>query len=216
MVLVEGEYCTKLDQNCIRRRKPWQCAEFESPSVCSGKELHKRYCIDRFEYPNVRGAKAFVMQSWYDAKRICAFIGKRMCESAEWTLACEGPERLPFPYGYARSGEMCNIDKDSPMQDENKLFWPPTQAGELARLDQREPAGARETCKSAFGVYDLTGSVDEWTVNESGFPYHGALKGGNWGEYRNACRPATLGHDEGFHYYQTGFRCCADAHEGRE
>ena len=58
-------------------------------------------------------------------------------------------------------------------------------------------------------IYDLTGSVDEWTINESGFPFKGALKGGNWGEYRNACRPATLGHDEGFHYYQTGFRCCA-------
>lgn len=208
MALVDGEYCSKVVQKCLRKRKPWQCAEFESPSTCAGTETHRRYCIDRFEYPNKRGALPTVMNSWYDAKRTCESLGKRLCTNAEWTLACEGPERRPFPYGYVRDPKLCNFDKLSPMQDENKLFWPKTQAKELARLDQREPSGARATCMSAFGVYDMTGSVDEFVLNETGVPYKSALKGGNWGEYRNACRPATFGHDEGFRYYQTGFRCC--------
>jgi formylglycine-generating enzyme required for sulfatase activity len=211
MVLVDGQLCTQLEETCVAKRKSWQCAEFAEPTVCTGAEVPMRFCIDRYEYPNEAGALPVVMQSFYDAQKTCKSIGKRVCKSMEWTLACEGPSRLPFPYGYIRSARACSIDKKSPMQDENKLYWPATQAAELARLDQREPSGARQLCRSDYGVFDLTGSVDEWTVNESGWPYKGALKGGNWGEYRNACRPATLGHDEGFHYYQTGFRCCKDA-----
>jgi formylglycine-generating enzyme required for sulfatase activity len=211
MVEIEGEYCTVLSQKCLRKRKPWQCAEFEKESVCEGAVLHKRYCIDRYEWPNRKGAMPAVMNSWYDARRLCESAGKRLCTMAEWTLACEGPDRLPFPYGHVRDPAMCNFDKPSPMQDEYRLFNPSTQEAELARLDQREPSGHRETCKSPYGVYDMTGSVDEFVLNEYGVPYKSALKGGNWGEYRNACRPATLGHDEGFRYYQTGFRCCKDA-----
>jgi formylglycine-generating enzyme required for sulfatase activity len=118
---------------------------------------------------------------------------------------------LPFPYGYARNADVCPIDKPSPKVKEKLLFRKSTQAAEIARLDQREPSGSRERCVSAYGVHDQTGNVDEWVLNESGNPHRSALKGGNWGEYRNACRPTTRAHDEGFRYYQTGFRCCRDA-----
>jgi formylglycine-generating enzyme required for sulfatase activity len=150
------------------------------------------------------------MISWKEAKAACEAIGKRLCTDAEWTFACEGPERLPYPYGYIRDSAACSIDKPSPKVNEASLFSPKTQAAELARLDQREPSGSRDRCVSPFGVLDMTGSVDEWVVNQSGVPFQSALKGGNWGEYRNACRPSTLGHAEGFRYYQIGFRCCRD------
>jgi sulfatase modifying factor 1 len=65
-------------------------------------------------------------------------------------------------------------------------------------------------CVSWAGIHDMTGNVDEWTVNESGTPYQSALKGGWWGHIRARCRPATTSHNEGFVYYQIGFRCCAD------
>jgi formylglycine-generating enzyme len=215
MVFVDGAYCANLEQVCLRHRKPWQCAEFKAPSRCAGEALAMQFCIDQFEYPNERGALPVVMSSWRDAKAKCEAQGKRLCTEAEWTLACEGPERLPFPYGYARDAGACSIDKKSPHVKESRLFNPTTRDDEVARLDQREPSGSRDTCVSAYGVYDLTGNVDEWVRNESGRPHQSALKGGNWGEYRNACRPATRGHDEGFYYYQTGFRCCQEAGAGR-
>ena len=212
MILVAGDYCTQVVQRCLRRRQPWQCAEFEAPTTCVGATTTAmRYCIDRFEWPNHAGELPSVMNSWHDAKASCEGAGKRLCTEAEWTLACEGPERLPFPYGYARDAQICAIDKRSPRVNEARLFSTRTQAAELERLDQREPSGSRPKCVSAFGVFDLTGSVDELVRNEAGRPYKSALKGGNWGEYRNACRPSTRGHDEGWRYYQTGFRCCREA-----
>jgi len=210
MVEVQGDFCADLEQRCLKRRKPWQCAEFDKPSRCKGERMAMHYCIDRYEYPNAKGKTPRVMQSWKDGEAACASHSKRLCKDAEWTLACEGPDELPFPYGYARDAERCAIDKKSPKVSDARLFSKRTQQAELARLDQREPSGARDTCVSAYGVFDLTGNVDEWVVNESGRPHRSALKGGNWGEYRNACRPATRGHDEGFRYYQTGFRCCRD------
>ena len=210
MASVEGDYCVKLELECLRKRKRWQCAEYAKPAVCSGKVVKKRYCIDRYEYPNRVGALPHVMTSWQDAKKACAAAQKRLCTEAEWTLACEGPNRTAFPYGFVRDDKACPIDKKSPRVNEKRLFASRTRAAEVARLDQREPSGSRERCVSGFGVYDLTGNVDEWVLNESGRPHHSSLKGGNWGEYRNACRPVTRGHDERFYYYQTGFRCCRD------
>jgi formylglycine-generating enzyme required for sulfatase activity len=92
-------------------------------------------------------------------------------------------------------------------------FYSVDKDKEIERIDRREPSGARPGCVSPYGVYDLTGNIDEWTTNETGIPDHGALKGGNWGEWRNACRPVTLGHAAWFRYYQMGFRCCSDAAE---
>ncbi len=60
----------------------------------------------------------------------------------------------------------------------------------------------------------MVGNVDEWVVNASqaGKPYISALKGGYWGPVRTRCRAMTTGHDQTFHYYQIGFRCCGEAH----
>jgi formylglycine-generating enzyme required for sulfatase activity len=133
-----------------------------------------------------------------------------MCGDTEWTLACEGQERLPYPYGYFRNSEACNIDKRIIAPVEWMLTYDATRAQELARLDQSEPSGAREACVSPFGVHDMTGNVDEWVVNESGSPFKSGLKGGYWGPVRTRCRPMTDAHHELFQYYQIGFRCCAD------
>jgi len=210
MVAIEGEYCPKLVLKCLRKRKPWQCAEYEKPSRCAGATLPSHYCIDRYEYPNKAGALPTVMNTWRDGKKTCKSLGKRLCTEAEWTLACEGPDRLAFPYGFVRDAQACPIDKPSPLVNERRLFSRTTQAAELARLDQREASGARPGCVSGYGVHDLTGNVDEWVVNPIGRPYRSSLKGGNWGEYRNACRPVTRGHAENWRFYQTGFRCCRD------
>jgi formylglycine-generating enzyme len=212
MVLVDGDFCDDVEQTCLRERpRPHLgCLEYGAPTVCKGAQKHMRFCIDDYEYPNRAGEKPEIMQSWYDADRQCRAESRRVCMSHEWTLACEGPDRWPYPYGYVRSSKACHIDDKGPMIDE-KRFYSVDRDEEIARIDRREPSGARPGCVSRFGVHDLTGNIDEWTTNETGIPDHGALKGGNWGEWRNACRPTTRGHAAWFRYYQMGFRCCSDA-----
>lgn len=212
MILVDGDYCDEVEQTCLEERpKPrLGCLRFGAPTVCTGTQTHLRFCIDDYEYPNRAGEKPAIMQSWYDADRTCRSIGKRVCGSRQWTLACEGPDRLPYPYGYVRDATACHIDERGPMIDEAR-FYSVDQDKEIARIDRREASGSRPGCVSPFGVHDLTGNIDEWTTNESLIPDRGALKGGNWGEWRNACRPSTLGHAPWFRYYQTGFRCCTEA-----
>jgi hypothetical protein len=220
MVEVEGDYCPLVEQKCLRWLDPptkLQCAEF-APSVrpehCALRTEHKRFCIDRYEWPNEAGAMPVFMTSFLEARSACADVGKRLCGDTEWTLACEGPERQPYPYGagLARDDRACNIDKPYIWPKPERLFDPRTRDDELARLDQREPSGSRPACVSPFGVHDMAGNVDEWVVNvsQSGHPYASALKGGYWGPVRTRCRPMTTAHDETFRYYQIGFRCCAD------
>ena len=71
-----------------------------------------------------------------------------------------------------------------------------------------------ETCRSGFGVYDMTGNFDEWVVSDQP-PREkskwAGLKGGAWGHVRSQCRPMTTSHEPEFTYYFVGFRCCADA-----
>lgn len=217
MLEVEGDYCPEVEQKCLRYIDPEgvfprRCAEFAPTSKCTGKTTAKHFCIDRYEWPNKAGENPVVMKTWYEAKDACANVGKRLCGDSEWTVACEGQERLPYPYGYDRNSEACNIDKPHPDVNEKALGSndPKVRDAEAKRLWQGEPSGSRASCVSPYGVFDMTGNVDEWVVNESGQPYKSGLKGGYWGPVRDRCRPMTTIHSEGFSFYQIGFRCCSD------
>jgi hypothetical protein len=223
MVLVEGEYCPFVGHRCLKYMEgpvKDRCAVYAEPPLCEGKRVKKRFCIDQYEYPNLAGVKPAVMSDWFEAKATCEAEGKRLCNSSEWTLACEGNEKLPYPYGYKRDAEACNIDKELPQVDFEAFSHARKIAPEIERLDQREASGSRERCVSPFGVHDMTGNVDEWVVNEQHFeppppgkkaPYISGLKGGYWGPVRDRCRPVTTFHNEWFRFYQVGFRCCSDA-----
>lgn len=218
MVEVEGDYCPWVEQKCLRYLDPpnaepkLRCAEFEKTRACRMKTDHKHFCVDRYEWPNKLGEMPAISLTWFDAKASYTAIGKRLCMDDEWTLACEGQERTPYPYGYTRDKNVCNTDRTYREPDNQIYEFPLTRAAEVARLDQREPIGSRPSCVSAFGVYDMSGNVDEWVVNETQHcqPFCSGLKGGAWTPVRNRCRPMTTAHEEKFHYYQVGFRCCAD------
>jgi len=138
--------------------------------------------------------------------------GKRLCSETEWTFACEGEEAWPHPYGYTRSPEICDIDRPWRGFDQ-RAFWDRSSRAamlELDRLWQGEASGSRPACRSPFGIYDMTGNVDEWTQSVSTQGHCSILKGGYWGQVRSRCRPSTRVHDEDFAFYQQGFRCCAD------
>jgi formylglycine-generating enzyme required for sulfatase activity len=195
------------------------CHRFATRQKCYGREEHRRFCIDEYEYPNQKGAHPTWMVSWYDAQATCGSLGKRLCYESEWVSACEGPDKLPFPYGHARDNKKCNIDNTwiQPNLPEMYSQDPTARLIELSRLDQSAPSGALEGCVSGFGVHDLTGNFDEWVTvdqrvdDKSGWA---GLKGGAWGHVRNACRPMTTSHPPDFAYYFIAFRCCREPQGG--
>ena len=191
-------------------RDAWLALSADLPT----KSLH--YCMDRFEYPNQRGVNPIVMVTWYEAKNACRAQGKRLCSEDEWTFACEGEEAQPYPNGYTRDADACVIDEHWDIPAEGSLLprQSPRAGREVARLWHGEPSGGERSCRSPFGVYDMTGNIDEWTrsVVPGGRP--SILKGGYFGPVRTRCRPSTRAHGEGHVYYQQGFRCCANAPEG--
>jgi len=177
--------------------------------------VHKRYCMDTYTWPNEKGARPEVMNRFHQAEVKCAAVGKRMCTETEWTLACEGPKMLPFPYGYVRDTNKCLGDVEWDGPDMKKVAQRDPE--ELARLWKGVRNGSQPECISAYGVADLPGNTDEVVSSEtysSDFrgKYDSVHSGGPWYKgVRNQCRPKIYTHDEGFYYYFLGFRCCSEA-----
>jgi hypothetical protein len=217
MVEIEGDYCPGAEQICVKwiDAKRDRCERYRTNVRCVGKPRRHRFCVDKYEYPNEEGTKPVVAVTWEQAKASCSLEGKRLCTAEEWTLACEGgSEMLPYPYGFIRDPEACNIDRPYIMPDDGAYKNPRTRASEVSRLNQADPSGARVTCVSPYGVHDMTGNVDEWVVNEEGSvegpEYQSGLKGGYWAAVRNRCRPMTTDHNAWHSGYQIGFRCCSE------
>ncbi len=201
----------------IDREYPERCARFDRDAWLDvARRLptkSMRFCMDRFEYPNRRGTYPFIAVSWRDAAATCADDGKRLCSEDEWTFACEGEDAQPYPYGYDRDADACVIDRPwiEPHEQLLRAWGSPEMIGEVDRLWQGAPSGTNPRCRSPFGVYDMTGNVDEWTRSSRATGYRSILKGGYWGPVRTRCRPSTRAHGEEYSYYQQGFRCCADS-----
>ena len=199
----------------INKDFPARCADFDpvawKASVTPFKKKPLHFCIDRFEYPNQHGAYPWIVATYTEAAAVCKRDHKRLCNEDEWTFACEGEEGTPYPGGYQREAAACVTDRDWREFDPEALGNRDSQRaeGEVDRLWQGEASGSRATCRSSFGVYDLTGNVDEWTSSVRKGGYRSVLKGGYWGPVRSRCRPATRAHNEQFVAYQQGFRCCS-------
>jgi len=230
MVYVETTFCPSVERRCLdlehdKINNLDICHAFAHQQRCATRDRQIAFCIDRYEYPNRKGAHPVWMLDWYEAQATCESKGKRLCWASEWTTACEGPEHTPFPYGWERDHDRCNVDNFyiDPARFAPKgqlLFYAKDETiahKELSRLDQSLPSGELETCKSGFGVYDMPGNFDEWVISDEPpreRSMWAGLKGGAWGHVRSQCRPMTYSHDPAFRYYFVGFRCCRDADEG--
>jgi hypothetical protein len=234
MALVDGDYCTELELKCKEGMSwyaPWNdktiCKEFEQPTVCTGKKVHKRFCIDLYEYPNKKGERPRVNFKFPQAQRLCAAEGKRVCTETEWTTACEGPEYKPYPYGYVRDASICNGDKQ---YIEPKVTGKDKKGADFLAFDSRDEAiskpelerlwqgvesGSQPKCVSDYGVWDMPGNSDELASSETPEPkskFDNVTTGGPWLDgVRNQCRPKIYTHNEGFNYYYLSTRCCAEA-----
>lgn len=219
MQLVAGDYCSDVEHTCKnswydKSNKKTVCEEFEPTAKCVGSKEPKRFCIDRYSWPNVKGKRPEVMNNFYQAQVKCAAVGKRLCTESEWTMACEGPEMKPFPYGYVRDSAKCSGDYPWDSPDMKKVAQ--RDPAELARLWHGLPNGAQPECISDYGVADLPGNTDDVVSSETySSDYRGKFDsvhtGGPWYKgVRNQCRPKIYTHDEGFYYYFLSFRCCAE------
>lgn len=213
--LAQDEACTKwrtddrsVNGLCDRfDRDRWSAIRATLP------RKHYRFCIDRYEFPNAYGEFPLVVVTYAEAQRYCEKRKARLCTESEWTLACEGNDGLPYPYGYERDETACTIGILGPGPDKD-TFRPRTTATTAKGIDRSwrgTRSGEARRCESPFGVMDLTGNVDEWTQSVRKYGYRMILKGGHWGPARQRCRPQTRGHGPAYVRYDQGFRCCRDS-----
>lgn len=205
-----------------------------------------RFCVDRYEASLVertddgtekpwspyavpvddhvyiaRSMKDVIPQGYVSAKTAegaCKAAGKRLCQAAEWRVACAGSEGTAYPYGPTRMPGKCHDTGTSPMITFHvatmKRGW---GLGELndPRNNQLEGPVARTggfpDCVNDFGVYDMVGNLHEWTADPNG-----TFQGGYWldtSQHGEGCAYRTISHGFEYHDYSTGFRCCADPTE---
>lgn len=214
MRLVEGDHWDRVDYEC-NGIKWGMCASYKPGfAQASGKVTHERVCMDEFEAPNARGAKPIVMLTASQAIAWCEQRGKRLCSEYEWETACEGPEKLPYGYGWSNDGT-CNFDK--PWRPPNAFVLlhgtPQEEQRELDRLWQGEPSGTRDGCVTSYGVHDMVGNVEEWITSSRIPGSRPVLAGGHWAKSWSQCRDTNFAHigDPAFTYYEVGLRCCQDA-----
>lgn len=134
------------------------------------------FCIDSWPSPGFSKQPELVRYEQAEAR--CDARGWRLCTEREWELACRGPEGWRYPYGQHYEPGRC------------------VTGGESTR-----PAGELVDCRSAYGLYDMSGNVAEWVQG-------GLLRGGDaTGEgvdVRCAARARSGSQGPTF----TGSRCC--------
>ena len=127
MIQIRGEYCPAVIEQCTEHHKEYlralkgygnmdtvseRCLHYSNPSRCLSKnKIEMNFCMDQFEWPNVKGELPLTLISWKSADESCKSVGKRLCTEDEFNFACEGEEILPYSYGYDRNDKICNIDQ---------------------------------------------------------------------------------------------------------
>ncbi|MCK6472650.1 MAG: protein kinase [Planctomycetes bacterium] len=152
------------------------------------------FLIDRYEYPNRAGSvpKTEVL-TLVEAKRLCEAQGKMLCSRAQWMRACMGDEQRAFPYGTSWDNRRCATGYEPGDRDYARPF----------------ASGAFPLCRTAEGVYDMSGNVSEWTLGE---PSDEIVLGGDWTENVRApdltlsCRAGQ--EPDLVNKNRAGLRCC--------
>jgi len=184
-----------VEETCLRWLDPeekMRCAEFAPSTRCEGKTTTSTTVSDAYEYPNEAGAKPEIMKNLVPRPgTACSAEGKRLCGDSEWTLACEGQERMPYPLRLTPATPMpANIRQAPPDVDEGRHRQPrATRAAEVERLWQGEPSGFARILRQPVRRARHDRQRGRVGRERGGTPYKSGLKGGLLGPVRDRCRP---------------------------
>jgi formylglycine-generating enzyme required for sulfatase activity len=172
--------------------------------VCLTNREGVRFCIDTYEASRDDATSSeqgkstaaphsfsdvmpWTFVGWDGARMACAARRKRLCEADEWVDACKGVVGAMggtrYTYGDQRSETICNVGGRSV-----------------------EPTGTSTACKSAFGTFDQSGNVAEWTGNAAP---DAAARGGSFrSSQAHGCMDTSLAIALTDTSTEVGFRCC--------
>ena len=150
------------------------------------------FCIDRYEWPNKRGKRPLSYISIYHAMDSCFTIGKRLCTTEEWSLACGGAYSWKYPYGDDYEPKAC-------------------VTGDTAA----NPSGKYSECRGYFGVFDMSGNLAEWTSTRSAKnrDFYNVM-GGFWESGpQSRCFSPRYSYFPQNRHNPVGFRCCKEVNK---
>ncbi len=150
------------------------------------------FCIDRYEWPNKKEVKPKSYVSVYQAMDSCFMVGKRLCTSDEWSLACAGAYSWKYPYGDHYEPYAC-VTRDTAVAE----------------------SGSRPECRGYFGIYDMSGNLAEWTSTRSkkNREFYNVM-GGFWASGPQAsCFEPRYSYFPQNQHNPVGFRCCKDVNK---